>query len=46
MFHYGDMMCCSHCFVEMIPLLVDDYGNIIAYICPNCMNIVNTTDKL
>lgn len=46
MFHYGDMVCCSYCFEEMLPLLEDDNGNTLAYICPNCCKIADITDEL
>ena len=46
MFHYGDMVCCSHCFEEMILLLTDDSGNPMAYICPKCGKIADLSDEL
>ena len=46
MFKHNDMMCCSTCFEEMLPLLEDDSGNPIAYICPNCCKLTDLTDEL
>ena len=46
MFHYGDTVCCSTCFVEMHTYLTDDDGNPIAYICPNCGKLTDIFDEL
>jgi hypothetical protein len=45
MFRHNDAMCCSTCFEEMLPLL-EDNGNPIAFICPNCAKIADLTDEL
>lgn len=46
MFKHKNTMCCSTCFEEMHPILHDDDGKPIVYICHNCGKLTDLTDEI